>query len=131
MRLASCVSLLIAVALTVGCDSGPSVNTVSGKITYEGKAVTTGLINFRIAGQRPLGGPIGADGSYQFDLPAGEYQVRIDTPGAMPPGWKEGDAPAPMGPRQVPEKYADFGNGLTATVKDAGAQTIDFALPIK
>ena len=122
--------LLVAIVVAVGCDSGPNANPVSGKITYEGKPVTSGLINFRAEGKRPLGGGIQPDGTYQFDLPPGTYKVRIDTPGALPPGWKEGDPPGQMGPRQVPEKYADFtASGLTATVTEDSSQPIDFTLP--
>lgn len=123
------VVAFVAIALIAGCDSGPETNSVNGKITYQGKPVTSGLINFRPQGGRPLGGGIQPDGTYQFDLPAGTYEVRIDSPGALPAGWKEGDPPGQMGPRQVPEKFASFSSGLTATINDSGAQTVDFELP--
>ncbi len=121
----SCVVL----ALAAGCG-GPSTTTVSGKITYAGKPAASGLINFRAEGQKPLGGGIQPDGTYQFDLPLGDYQVRIDTPPAMPADWKEGDPPTKMGPRLIPDKYGDFvGSGLTVTVEDSGSQEVNFNLP--
>ncbi|MCC6493071.1 MAG: hypothetical protein IT424_08615 [Pirellulales bacterium] len=119
---------LLTVVLLAGCDSGPATYDVSGKITYQGEPVTSGLINFRADGQPLRGGGIQADGTYQFNLPAGAYQVRIDTPPALPAGWKEGDPPAKMGPRQVPEKFGSFEtSGLTATV-DENTETINFDL---
>jgi hypothetical protein len=116
----------------LGCgDAGPARTIVRGKITSGGKPVVSGVINFLATGGQPLGGGIGSDGTYEFPLPAGEYQVRIDSPPAVPSDWKETDGPPKLGPRLVPEKYAAFAtSGLTATVKEQGeSQTIDFALP--
>jgi len=125
------MALLAVIVAVAGCDNGPKTYTVSGKVTYKGEPVTSGLINFRAPGQQPTGGAIQSDGTYQFELPAGEYQVRIDTPPAMPPGWKEGDPPTQMGPRLVPEKFSSFAtSGLTATVSgEDSVQTVDFSLP--
>jgi hypothetical protein len=122
---------LSVVAVCCGCGPGGSdVTTVRGKITVNGAAVSGGLINFLAAGARPAGGGINADGTYEFDLPPGEYQVRIDTPPALPAGYKEGDPLPVLPPRQVPEKYASFAtSGLTAKVAAQGEQTIDFSLP--
>gem|GEM_PF-3610665 len=98
--LAAVVACLLT--LSTGCGSGGATVHVSGKITFQDKPVTSGLINFLPASGRPLGGGIQADGTYQYQLPPGEYKVRIDTPPAIPAGWKEGDPPPKMGPRQVP-----------------------------
>jgi hypothetical protein len=123
--------LLISVSLCLaGCSGGGDTTSVEGKVTYNGQPVTTGLINFMPKnGGRPLGGGINADGTYSFDLPPGEYQVRIDAPAPLPEGYKEGD-PMPNLPPLVPEMYANYNtSGLTATVTGEGAQTIDFDLP--
>jgi hypothetical protein len=130
MALTKCALALLAIALAAGCGNGPSTYTVSGHVTYKGQPVESGLINFQAAGQKPLGGAIDEEGAYEFELPAGTYQVRIDTPPALPPGWKEGDPPPKMGPRQVPEKFGSYAtSNLTATVSDQeSSQTVDFAL---
>lgn len=121
------VALLSLLVFAVGCGSSESTTTVAGKITYNGKPVTTGLINFMAVGGKPLGGGIGQDGSYQFDLPPGEYQVRIDSP---PPGLVEGAPPPPPSAKgQVPPQFASYDtSGLTMTVGADSPQQQDFAL---
>jgi hypothetical protein len=123
--------LLMGSLILPGCGNGPSTVAVTGKVTYQGKPVVDGLINFRANGQPLLGGSTNADGAYEFDLPVATYQVRIETPPKLPQGWKEGDPPPKMGPRQVPEKFGSFStSGLTATVTDeAGSQEVNFNLP--
>lgn len=118
-----------ACLLLSGCGQGAETTTVRGSVTYNGQPVTSGLINFMAEGARPLGGGVSPDGTYEFQLPPGEYKVRIDTPPAVPEGPQTTDA-VQFGPRQVPEKYATYAtSGLTATVNPGGEQTIDFALP--
>jgi hypothetical protein len=94
----------------VGCgQSGPNLHTVSGKVTFQGKPVATGLIRFH---SPPLGidlmAYIRADGTYRVKmaqgdgLPEGEYQVAIEPPrvevpvGVMklPPALQRPDIPA-------------------------------------
>ena len=129
-RVVVCGLLAFSLAPLIGCGSNSGDTTVTGKITYKGNPVRTGVINFLAPGGRPLGGGIGTDGGYSFELPPGEYQVRIDTTPSMPEGWKEGDPP-PKIQRQVPEKFANFSNsGLTLTVTGKESQqTADFKLP--
>ena len=119
----------------IGCGGGPATTNVSGTVTFEGKPVTSGLINFRApSGGRPLGGGLQSDGAYEAELPAGDYLVRIDSP---PEYSQEVDAegrlavPKEVSPRQLPIEYASFeGSGLTATVSaDESSQQINFKLP--
>ena len=125
-RLFQGVALVGASLFLCGCG-GDTNSAVSGKITYKGAAVTSGMINFQKPGTT-LGGPIGADGSYAYKLPAGQYQVRIDAPGVTPP-WKEGDPEPKPVPRLAPAKYADFAaSGLSITVTGEANQQQDFAL---
>jgi len=113
-----------------GCGGDAETTTVRGKVSFNGESVTRGVINFQAQGRRPLGGPIGPEGSYSFELPPGRYNVRIDSPPPIPEGYKEGDPLPQLEPRQVPEMYASFNtSGLTATVNENGPQTIDFVLP--
>jgi hypothetical protein len=120
--------LALFLATIVGCGGGGG-STVQGKVTYKGAPVTSGLINFKGSGAQPLGGALKEDGSYEFMLPAGSYQVRIDAPPVMPAGLKEGDPIPKLGPRLAPEKYADYGSsGLTLEVTEESPQQHDFVL---
>jgi hypothetical protein len=121
----------LSVVSLVGCGDGNNTTTVSGTISFNGKPITSGVINFLAQGARPQGGGINADGSYSFELPPGEYQVRIDTPQPLPEGWKEGQPLPKLPPRQVPEKYASFNSsGLKANITgNEDPQTVDFKLP--
>lgn len=120
-------ALLSLLTLVVGCGASESTTTVAGKISYNGKPVTTGLINFMVVGGKPFGGGIEPDGSYEFDLPPGDYQVRIDSP---PPGLVEGAPPPPPSAKgQVPPQFANYDtSGLTLTVGTTSPQQHDFAL---
>lgn len=126
--MAFCMSIMLISC--IGCDGSPATYTVSGSVSYQGKPVTGGLINFMPTAGQPLGGRINEDGTYSYRLPAGEFKVRIDTPPPMPEGWEEGDPLPKPKPRQVPEKFGQYrSSGLTTTV-DAGSssQTINFDL---
>jgi hypothetical protein len=118
----------LASVTLAGCGGGDDLKSVSGAVTYQGKPVQDGLINFVTTGSRPLGGGIADDGTYSVELSPGDYQVRVDTPPQFPPGFKEGDVLPKLPPRQVPERFANFTtSGLTARVKaDESSQTIDF-----
>lgn len=119
--------VVAVVALLVGCG-GEAQTDVYGKITYGGKAVSSGLINFQLDGGRVFGGPITADGGYEYSLPPGQYQVRIDAPGVMPQMIEGQPEPKPA-PREAPVKYASYEtSGLTLTVSGSSSQQQDFDL---
>ena len=95
----------------------------------DGKPLERGLINFIPSEGRPLGGPIRADGTYQYVLPPGDYRVTIAAPGEIPADWKEDDPPPEIEPL-VPLKYSQArSSGLQLTVPE-GSQPIskDFDL---
>jgi hypothetical protein len=125
-------ALVVLTALLAGCGSS-GATVVEGKITYKGQPVTTGLVNFMVDGGRPLGGAIKPDGGYSFELPPGDYRVRVDTPPPAGAAWVEGQ-PAPTlkgkaAEGQVPPKFANYGtSGLTLTVGSESPQPHDFAL---
>jgi hypothetical protein len=128
-RVAVGISVGFVAFLALGCREARETTTVQGTVSYGGKALEHGIINFQKSGARPWGGGIASDGTYQFDVPPGDYQVRIDAPAKVPDDWKEGDSP-PSGARQAPEKYASYATSeLTAKVEAQGEpQTIDFEL---
>ena len=127
LRLLCCAALLAGV---LGCgSSGEKTTKVQGKITYQNKPATNGLIAFLKSGSKPITAAIQPDGAYAADVPPGEYKVRVDAPPAMPEGWREGQPMPPLGPRSVPDKFANFSNsGLTATIGSESPQQLDFPL---
>jgi hypothetical protein len=121
------MSALLAVG---GCGSGGApVGEVSGKVTYEGKAVAEGRITF----QSPTGAADEAllkkDGSYTLNapLPVGDYKVTVNplivrrqVEGKGPEVGEEKPAP------DIPPKYRTIGTtDLKATVKE-GLNRLDF-----
>ena len=124
------ISVLVGLLLCgiAGCGGSEGV-TVSGTVTYQGKPVPRGLINFLPAQGEPRGGPIASDGSYTCQLPPGEYRVIVSAPPEVPEGWKEGDPP-PSGPPAVPFKYAaPQTSGRTATIAaEETEKKLDFPL---
>jgi hypothetical protein len=128
----TCRAILFATGLMfclmMGCGS-KETGSVHGTITSGGKPLTSGLINFQPAQGQPLGGAINADGTFEFELPPGQYKVRVDAPGVMPP-YKEGDPEPKPGPRLAPAKYANYEtSGLSITVTGESPQQQDFDLP--
>jgi len=77
-----------------------------------------------------MGGEFAADGSYSYELPPGQYKVRVDSPPKMPPGHKEGDPIPKLGPPGADPKYANYGSsGLTLTVPEQSEPLVhDFVL---
>lgn len=128
----------------VGCTSK---SNVQGKVTYQGKALTSGSVSIIAEDQLQYSGQIESDGSYSIpNVPTGEVKFLVSSPnpggesrgqGRMPPKGANSDlAPAqPVAANQpktdwfqIPEKYADPANtDLKGTVK-ANPSVIDLEL---
>ncbi|HEV7224204.1 MAG TPA: hypothetical protein VGN42_15960 [Pirellulales bacterium] len=74
--------------MAAGCGgpSGPQ-GTVHGKVTYQGKPITTGaMVSFLSDAGGGASGTVAADGSYQVRsmngdrIPAGKYKVLVNPP---------------------------------------------------
>lgn len=124
------LSLLI---LTSGCgdSSGKGANAVSGKVTYKGKNLTDGSIEFHGSDKKVGFSAIAADGSYSMvDPPVGDVTVVVKVPtgaSAAPPGVNmTPDKPAPVA---IPEKYSfPETSGVKKTLA-AGKTTVNIELP--
>ncbi len=146
-----------AFAVSIGC--GPEVRAravVNGKVSIDGKNLTTGMVTFSSKDNRFHGSaPIDANGSYTMnDAPVGEVtvQVAVQRPIAAMPGMPGASGTAPKGmvmkspdgsmematvqakkidPSKVvviPEKYSNPStSGLTYTV-GSGNSTFDIKL---
>jgi hypothetical protein len=137
--------------LVLGCSGGSkgTAARLSGSVKYKGTAVTAGMITFIAKSEdgKAAGtylAPINADGTYSIaQLPAGEFQVAIETESANPKRASSGPYQKMQGPRpekassaeaakgayvKIPSKYADpKKSGLTVTLT-SGKNTKDFDL---
>ena len=144
--------MLTSAAFLIGCggDSGkPKLVKVSGKVTYNGKPVTKGLVSFVPAsgpgtqtGQAATG-EIGADGSYTlttFDngdgAVLGEHKVLVQSQ-EEDPAIKGRGMPIPDARGQVnikppkflvPEKYATAENTPLRITVEEGRKAYDIEL---
>jgi len=119
------IAIAFALAGTTSCNSAKKapVGEVSGKVTFEGKPVSQGVVTFMNttvgAGDEATLGP---DGTYavKTPLPVGEYKVFI-----LPPVvYQKVDIRGPevgvqMATKEIPQKYQTIGTSdLKATVKE-------------
>jgi hypothetical protein len=119
--------------LVDGCGGGPKTARVTGKVSFDGKAIASGQITFEGEGGRTAAGPI-ADGTYTVpDAPVGPVRIGVVSvargPKAVNPMEAGPDTPAPPAPPtepvRVPERFGKPDtSGLNYTVT-AGAQTHD------
>jgi hypothetical protein len=60
------ICLIASVVCALGCNRGPEIVPVSGKITIDGQPLTTGFITMYQEGYRPATAQIESDGSFHF-----------------------------------------------------------------
>lgn len=141
-RVGLCATVAV-LALVGGCgeSAGPS-GKVTGKVTYQGQAVSSGMVSF--AGEEigvGGGGLLQEDGSYELlnvaggAIPVGAYKVAIrPVPPKLPNGDMEAmeermknSSPWPKIPN-IPAKYRNVQtSGFSAEVKE-GDNTFDFEM---
>lgn len=121
--------LFFAICLT-GCgDKGPKLMPVSGRVTFQGKPVSVGMVRF----SNPSAGidmlaDLQQDGVYSVrmakgnGLPEGTYAVAVTPPRVDAP---VGSMTTPTLPKcpDIPAKYRDPStSGLTLTLKSDNAE---------
>ena len=107
---------MLSLTMLAGCEQKGDECLVTGAVSYQGAPLARGMINFVGKDNRPLGGPILPDGTFECRLPPGEYDVTVAAPAVPPDGWKEGD-PLPEDDLALPARYAlRQSSGLKATV---------------
>jgi hypothetical protein len=133
-----CVRLVagaLALLLLAGCGSrGPQVGDVAGKVTFMGKPVGEGTVNFlNLETGYAADAPLDVEGAYAIHtklggLPIGTYEVTISPPMYLdksdpktPPAMLEKRV------RNIPEQYRRSGSPLKADVKE-GKNALNFDL---
>lgn len=125
-------ALCLILAFTSGCGTdGPPSGTVSGRVTFQGEPVTSGVVNLT---SQTLGigasGTLGEDGQYHIadQLKTGEYKVIITLPPPPPPRPEDGPPKPQQELKNIPAKYrSEATSDLTATIHE-GTNTADFDL---
>jgi hypothetical protein len=129
-------SLLIAAFLALaGCQGGNRPASVSGKVTYLGRPVTSGVVVLVGAdGKTSTPGVVGPDGTYRIaQAPAGSVRVAFDNPPPqrVAPGNPEAVDVAQAFARYVPTplNYRDAAqSGLTLELKRGANPNRDIEL---
>ena len=130
-RLAVFLGFLVCGFWPIGCgSSGPPTGSLSGRVTYNGQPLTTGVITF-VNEKTGIGDGCDLDssGSYRISsIQVGEYRVALQghpPPPEPPQSLKQGQKSWKL---NIPAEYqAPQTSGLTATVKK-GKNVVDFAL---
>jgi hypothetical protein len=117
--------LLAAIVFgATGCNRGPPIAEVSGKVSFEGQPVTEGVINFASESGFGIQSQLGADGRYRLHshhgkgIPLGTYKVSISPP-PFDPVPADLSQPPPRQPEypNIPQRYRSFQtSGLVAEV---------------
>ncbi len=142
--------LLLSLVVALGCGSSKTPARLSGKVTYNSKPITAGSVTLHGKENAEFRIPLNSDGTYdQAGLPAGDFDVTIETESAKPRttmtyGAGKGGAdrgkgstsPMPQGVGggakgeyvKIPEKYSKKETSGEKVTLKAGPNTKDFDL---
>jgi len=129
--------LVLGTSILVGCDSGPPVAPVQGKVLYNGEPLPFGSVTFQPSSGQPAKGEIQPDGTFTLSTFApndgaivGTHKVRIacytsqDPNRQQPTGGEQS-----LGQLLIPREYTMFDTSkLTAEVKPEGNEPLVFEL---
>lgn len=112
---------LAVLASFIGCGSQETQRrTLSGKVTYKGKPLTTGSMEFYLTGSDvPVRAYISREGTYRLsEVLVGEYKlaIKVNAKSHSTSGMKRPGTPDPV---PIPNKYANTEtSGLMAKVQE-------------
>jgi hypothetical protein len=110
---------------TSGAQKEGENGTVAGKVTYLGKPLKGGLVEFVSRRNKIVRAKIAEDGTYRMtNVPPQQYRIAVETDSVKPGPGQPGNGKYV----KIPEKYGNWlKSGLTVEVKP-GKQTHDIAL---
>jgi hypothetical protein len=127
LRLMSRLALpLFVLVILAGCNRGPKMTSVTGKVIYNGRPLEFGVVMFQPSSGQPAQGDIQPDGTFNLSTyhlndgaVLGKHKIRIACYESMRPGTARGPGERTLGKPLVPEKYTLFDqSGLTADVSE-------------
>jgi hypothetical protein len=113
-------------AVFAGCNGGPKMTPVTGKVMYNGNPLEFGVVMFQPSSGQPARGDIQPDGTFTLStyrlndgVVLGKHKVRIACYESMRPSADKGPGERTLGKPLVPTKYTVFDeSGLTAEVDE-------------
>src|SRR4051812_42888985 len=120
------VRLLVTLLFVAGCNRGPKMTPVTGKVIYNGRPLEFGVVMFQPPSGQPAQGEIQPDGTFNMStyrlndgVVLAKHKVRIACYESMRPGIVKGPGERTLGKPLVPEKYTLFDqSGLAADVNE-------------
>lgn len=127
---------LVMVLLVAGCDRGPTMVPVAGKVLYNGKPLEFGSVTFQPPSGQPALGEIESDGTFVLSTyrlhdgaVIGQHKVRIACYESQRKDAPQVPGEQTLGKLLIPSKYTFFDqSGFTAEVREAGNEPFVFEL---
>lgn len=134
IRFGTCAgaALLVLLASTCGCDHGPTMAPVTGKVLYNGKPLQFGSVAFQPPQGQPAEADIQPDGTFVLSTyrlrdgaVVGRHKVRVACYESQRPNAQQAAGEQKLGRLLIPVKYTLFDqSGLTAEVRESGNEPI-------
>jgi hypothetical protein len=120
----------------VGCNRGPAMVPLTGKVIYNGKPLEFGTVAFQPPGGQPARGDIQPDGTFTLStyrlndgVVLGKHKVRVACYESQRPGTVKPPGEQSLGKLLIPKKYTLFEqSGLTAEVHEGENPPLTFEL---
>jgi hypothetical protein len=124
---------LTALMLLAGCDRGPQIVPLKGKVTYNGEPLKFGGVMLQPVGGQPATGTIEPDGSFVLSTnklgdgaTVGMNRIRVTCFEGQAPGAAGGEeTERALGNSLIPRRYNDIDtSGLTVDVMPSGNEDL-------
>jgi len=126
------MAAVVLMVVAPGCFSSQEQSyPVTGAVTADGASLPGGTVSFLSESGRLYSSAVSADGSYQVDLPAGEYRVGVQTASPELAGASVREQFSSLQKPAVeidPKFQSPNSSGLTIAVAASGANVQDIRL---